>query len=908
MNKLKLFLHDPFDKCFDIAKHESRASEYASILGGGDISSYKGSDMIASCMERSLLPKDVKQEFNEIRHPFSNGKLEIRDSDKDWKREEIENILNELKDKQNFKNYDDNKKFLYLWRNLEDIIFFKEQNKKKWAKYISLLPADTRVPDHSIWEHLKITSALNASLEKVGGEEKLIQNNSLFIFSVGPVQSFISQARKAQDFYYGSYILSYFTWKAMEVIIESYGPTNIIYPDLKGQPLMDWYLKSKKIDVINFEEKNILMPTIPNRFVAFIPLSKKNEIDGLVKKIKENIDKEKQNIFDFISKVLEDRKISLSEDLKEKLKKKIESQFEDFPEIYWLSLPFRKENDKDISLSDFKDKDYYIDKQTYEKFENLWNFATNNGKYKPNIGLIYQVAYSVIERGFGGIKNIRKFKQYSVEEKGRKCSMCGERDVLFFNDDKPNKYANNTNVVNLTNNIEMSVLKKGEGLCAICFMKRIFGKYLSKYLSEEKEEKNKINVFEDYSFPSVSEIAISDFKNKNKELCYKYEEELRKIIGEIDDYSQFYYKENLRVDYIRKNYGREIDKNKIEKLKEELERITKSSKPYKYYAVIHLDGDNMGRWLSGDKLPGIENSYNENVYNDMDQKFKNDLKNITKNKILTPAIHSSISTALKNYALYFVREIVEKEGLGKVIYAGGDDVLAFVNLSNLLEVMQKLRFAFSGQVKIENGEIKIDLSNNSGFVEKDGRYILTMGPNATASMGVVIAHYKTPLQIVINKVFDAEKIAKNNSNKNSFCISFIRRSGEERSMVYKWENIDDGNKKSMIDMLINISKLFIENKEFGLSTSLIEKLKELKKLEVPSERGGQIGLNNEAMKCELSRIIKKSVYGKKEKIKENIENIINTLSDLFFLNAKNRVDNFINTLTILNFINGGIKE
>lgn len=889
--KLKLFLHDSFDKCFDIVSHESRASKYASILGDGDISSYKGSDMIASCMERSLLPGGVKQEFNETRHPFSNGKLEIKDSDKDWKKEDIESIF---KDDQNVKNYNDEKKFLYLWRNLEDIVFEK-QKEKKWAKYISLLPADTRVPDHSIWEHLKITSALNASLEKVGGEEKLIQNNSLFIFSVGPVQSFISQARKAQDFYYGSYILSYFTWKAMEVIIKEYGPTNIIYPDLKEQPLMDWYLKSNGIDVINFKEENILMPTIPNRFVSFIPLSKKNEIDELVKKIKENINKEKQNIFNFIFKVLKDRKISLSEDLK----KKIESQFEDFPEIYWLSLPFKKKNDEDISLSDFKD---YIDSQTYNKFKKLWDFATNNGEHKPNMGFIYQIAYSVLERGFGGIKNIRKFNQYSVEEKGRKCSMCGERDVLFFNDDKPNKYDNNTNVVDLTNNIEMSVLKKGEGLCAICFMKRIFGRYLG--------EVNKIDIFKDYSFPSVSEVAISDFRNKNKKSCHEYEKKLKEIIGDIDDYSQFYYKENLRGNYIKKNYGKEISDENIKDLIKVLNENLKNIKPYKYYAVIHLDGDNMGKWLSGDKLPEIENSYNENVYKDLNQEFKNNLKNIAENKILTPAIHSSISTALKNYALYFVKEIVEKDGLGKIIYAGGDDVLAFVNLSNLLDVIQKLRFTFSGQVKIENGEIKVDVSNCTGFIEKDGKYILSMGPKATASMGVVIAHYKTPLKIVIDKVFDAEEIAKNNSDKNSFCISFIRRSGEERSMVYKWEYFDDkNNKNNTVDTFANVSKLFIENKEFGLSTSLIGKLKELKKLEfVPSGSRDQICLNNEAMKCELSRIIKKSVYGKKEKMKENIEETINALTCLFFLNPGNRVDNFVNTLTILNFINGNIKE
>lgn len=887
--KLKLFLHDPFDKCFDIQSHESRASKYADILGVSDISSsYKGSDIISSCMERSLLPKDIIQEFNEIRHPFSEGRLEIKNEEKDWKQEDIENILKEDK---NVKGYDDEKKFLYLWRNVENIIFQGQKN-KKWSKYVSLLPADTRVPDHSIWEHLKITSALNASLENMKDGDKIIQNNSLFIFSIGPVQSFISQARKAQDFYYGSYILSYFTWKAIEVLVNQYGPANIIYPDLKEQPLMDWYLKCKDISILDFNEKNILLPTIPNRFVAFIPITNKKDIEELVNSIKGNIDNEKKQIIGFIKKILGDKKIDLSEDLK----KKILSQFEDFPETYWLSLPLRKEKGEEISLSDLKD---YIDKETYQKFQKLWDFASKNGEHKPNIGFIYQVLYSVIERGFGGVKNIRKFKQYNFEEKGRKCSVCGERDVLFFNDDKPNKYANNKHIVNLTNKIEMSILKKGEGLCAVCFMKRIFGKYLS--------ESKKIEIFKDYSFPSVSEIAISDFKNKNKEFCNGYESKLKEIIGEVDDYSQFYYKENIRPDYIKKNYGLSIEDKSIDELKKELEKMPKDNKPYKYYAVIHLDGDNMGRWLSGDKLPEIENSYNSQVYEKLDNKFKEGLIGITENKILTPAIHSSISTALRNYALYFVKEIVEKDGLGKVIYAGGDDVLAFVNLSNLLDVMQKLRWAFSGNIKLDNGKIKVDLNNNIGFIESGGRYILTMGPNATASLGVVIAHYKTPLQTVISKVFEAEEIAKENANKNSFCISFIRRSGEERAIVYNWNDKIDN--RDIVETLTKISILFVENKDFRVSTSLIAKLKELKKVEVqPNESNNQTSLNDEALEYELARIIRRSVYGKKEKIKENMGNTIKILTDLFFLKVDNRSEKFVNAMTILNFINGNIKE
>lgn len=73
--KLKEILHDPIDKPFDIRGHKRRAEEYAQALGvtWEDI---KGSDWISSCMERSLIPEGIVQDFDEIRHPFSESRIE----------------------------------------------------------------------------------------------------------------------------------------------------------------------------------------------------------------------------------------------------------------------------------------------------------------------------------------------------------------------------------------------------------------------------------------------------------------------------------------------------------------------------------------------------------------------------------------------------------------------------------------------------------------------------------------------------------------------------------------------------------------------------------------------------------------------------------------------------------------
>ncbi|WP_332636595.1 hypothetical protein [Acetomicrobium sp.] len=128
----------------------------------------------------------------------------------------------------------------------------------------------------------------------------------------------------------------------------------------------------------------------------------------------------------------------------------------------------------------------------------------------------------------------------------------------------------------------------------------------------------------------------------------------------------------------------------------------------------------MGKWLSGSKLPDIENAYNSSVWQNLPDHFKANLKDKAPRKLLTPAIHASISAALRNYTIEFVRRIVEEEHLGKLVYAGGDDVLAFVNLKDLFGVMRKLRASFSGQIKIKDGAIDVCWENESGFVEKEG--------------------------------------------------------------------------------------------------------------------------------------------------------------------------------------------
>ncbi len=788
--RLKAFLHDPINKCFDIPTHVKRAKNYAEKLGVVfDEGEIKGVDQIASCMERSFLPPKIIQDFTEIRHPLSSGKIRIKETIN--KKEvflKVEKIYKTIGEEISF-IADEKKKFFWLWRNLQERLFegLKEED---WAKFLSVLPADTRIPDHSIWEHLKIASALN--VDKYLG--LFLQNNFLFLFTIGPVQSFITQARKTQDFYMGSFLLSYLTFVAIRELIGECGPTSIIYPDLYKQPLADWFLEEElKLEIPDFEAKDLLLPTIPNRFVAIVPESKEDKIKELAGKLEKAVKGEVIRIKDSLLKTLS---IPLNEDQKRAL----DAQLEEFPQIYWVAIPW-KIDERDVKIEDFED---ILPSEFIKHFKKLYTYVKENGEFLPNMGFLYGLMYSALEKALGMRKNLRSFKQNS--ETGRKCSLCGERNVLFFKDNKnPKKFTfyNEPKPVDLTSKKEVSLkfVQDGEGLCGVCFIKRCLEKYLEKKVDE---------VFQDTSFPSTAEIACANFKEKALKIAGKelkeYQEQFKKVlknkfqwtspVPKLEKYiknimdnleGHWFYEENLREKELKRSLEVSVSENNIKELKKCLKNLTeKTGIPSPYYAVIKLDGDNMGKWLSGELLPEIEHAYNSEVWAEkLPGEFKEKIIGLLKNldiseekkkgrKMLTPAIHASISTALRNYTLEFVRKVVEEEHLGKLVYAGGDDILAFVNLRDLWDVMHKLRACFSGQIRInEKNEIEIDWDNTSGFVEKDGKFILTMGPEATASMGVVIAHYKMPLQIVLNRVSSALDKAKSCKHGDKEKMPFV---------------------------------------------------------------------------------------------------------------------------------------
>jgi len=851
--KLKAILHDPPYKAKNIQDHQKESSKLINIFLNDNLNDnqidevIKDSDHIASAQSRIIIkPNFINDEsrnrdFNKSTYVnieeanfidiFTLNEYNINIPSP----ENVKNLFNILKNEINKLQIPDDKKlkliFLFLWRFYPEI--FKE---------IEYSPADTRAPNHSIYDHLVQTSAITSAL-------KYDDKNTVpafLLFTIGPVQSFISKARKTSDLWAGSYMLSYLIWKTMEPLIDHFGPDIIIFPSLLNQPLVDKYLFQnyfKKLHYPNFVystdqifkewyskweiftskdkeneeikkiknelEEKITIANFPNRFLAVIPY----DID-IAKKCEENFKNE--------LKCLAKKVCSQIENINQNLKEKIENQLLSYFQVYWVIMPWAKDpNDPKNPKDVLEDYEKITSKEDYEKIISSNNeiYQTVKGiiehtYYKPaNVGSAYPLILELTEKLLGSRKSIRDFIQ--SEQKDTKCNLCGEFEIL----DKNKSF---------WENIKHSIVKENEKLCGVCLTKRVFPKII-------KEE---LNFSEEIRFPSTSEMATIQIKRIiNQEIANKFKDRFESIMKNKSNSTsishfisvpalkgnplynidgQFLMEETYRENYLEREYGINLDNEEIKEIKDFLKKLKENNiDPSRYYAILQMDGDNMGKWLKGEFNPNIEDTIHPKVkkalldYSQGEEKEKLEKILCSKHPV-SPSIHQAFSRRLSNFSLNIVRKIVEGEHYGKLVYSGGDDVLA------LLPVDQVLTCAY-------------DLQNK--FKE-------ILGSKASMSAGIVFVHHKYPLYLALQKVNQAENLAKKNYNKNSFCLIFLTHSDSERKTGGNWNLINDINdlifkfKNEAISSIFPYQFLEIVLKLYDNQSKNQTNLKEILKLEL----------------------------------------------------------------------------
>src|ERR1022692_2989405 len=197
---LLAWLHDPVDKAADIRGHVARARRYARAVMGDEIAEADlggTPDHLASAYERLPMPGKNsgapyvgpdQDGWLLMYHPLSAERRRVAVGFDD---EAAAAKLGRLVPP----DMPAEQRFLTLWRCAPEE--FPET------------PADTRCPDHSLWQHLDTTAAIAWAIRGGKGATALLS------FKISPVQPFIEASRSLRDLLSGSYLLSWLCFSAM---------------------------------------------------------------------------------------------------------------------------------------------------------------------------------------------------------------------------------------------------------------------------------------------------------------------------------------------------------------------------------------------------------------------------------------------------------------------------------------------------------------------------------------------------------------------------------------------------------------------------------------------------------------------------------------------------------------------
>lgn len=776
--KLAAFLHDPPHKPFRIAGHEDTRQSFwnEAHLSEEDfrVIFNRLDDHFAAAADRMIFPdprsSSVRTDWKEnadcaFHHPLGGEKLTPKTIHRSAVAAEVD--LQQAQQQVGIQESDSWEiRWWKIWRMWPEIAARKHP-------LLAYLAADTRIPHHTLWHHNGLVSAFSTC----------DPGCSFLIFQIGPVQDFIKQARTTRDLWAGSFLLSYLISRAMFAVAKAVGPESIVYPQLRGAPLLDWFGFGAEGQFWSDEKRashktkgvreELLTPNLPNRFLALVPKDWRNhdghsiadvgkkavrqawkEISGSVH---DTIDSHLGEKFPGWDQFWEDQTgrfpvvdycIHDWQDTAEVLEE-IEKE-DGTPPLHggWKSHPLRDA----IEWATIKIERKHLDTRCYKrkswKEGDAWRnqLLTQEGQHLPddeppvidNPGFAWALHCATAEWKFAAVKNARSFDQWSGDQGVEKDHLDGRNEVLggaehdaFWAAMRSEAWGEGT---------PSNLFKGSQEYGALTTIKRLY--------------------------PFV---------------------------------------------WLTKSDALDSDAPRFESVQDIANAIDSEEESNKYYAILCLDGDDMGQWVGGTKTPllkevlsGSENDpdtplgyFNEHWGKGWDQA----------RVPTTPSFHAALSESLSNFSLYCARQIVEAFG-GQLIYAGGDDVLAMLPAERAVDCADALQIVFRGIDPSRSGRSPLLVQKTlseffefpaEGFIRclkgtgigehcRPNWPLMVPGPKATASAGIAIGHVRSPMQDVIQAARDAEHAAKAVEGKGALAVRVLKRSGESVQFAARFDS------------------------------------------------------------------------------------------------------------------------
>ncbi len=351
---------------------------------------------------------------------------------------------------------------------------------------------------------------------------------------------------------------------------------------------------------------------------------------------------------------------------------------------------------------------------------NQWEFYWGAAE----LGTDYRVSYEQARKALDAAKRTRFFGP--AEEDGLKDSLSGARSALRTTGLNAKDYWQQ--VFKRFDQNDDVRLRDNERLDAIGVVKRFYV-----WMGGTRK-----------GFDSANDVAASAYlKRANAKLLTNHARSISALLGKPQFWgndgwlegldADLLYEESLTKERLKSDYRlTTIDTLKLDAAQGTLaELYKKSGRPPTYYAIVVLDGDNMGAAVDACQT--------------VDQ-------------------HKQFSQDLSEFARQ-VRDDMTNQS-GQVIYAGGDDVLALLPIDTALECVA-------------------EWANMFATVKANGKA-------CSASAGIAIVHHRFPLSAALRAAREAERGAKavnrHKGQSGTVCIHWLKRSGEELRVRSPWAN------------------------------------------------------------------------------------------------------------------------
>lgn len=611
-------------------------------------------------------------------------------------------------------------------------------------------------------------------------------SRSVFLYNLGAAQEFVGQARRTQDLWMGSFLISWLTWQAMKPIVKRYGESAILLPSVAGHPLLTADPAQGSGAPVAVPEW-VRAPNLPNVFTAIVNTA---DLEALALEITERLDSAVIDVSDAVHERVVSRFSAASAD-REAWRNQWRALVARLGS-FWASCEIPESGVTDLTTGDWLQVIAMAD----------------SASVRPDSGRDgFGLAARTASAAKGRRKQVRDFSITSDTSGGSRCTQCGLRGAV-----KPS-YRDLDQLVDPPRGSPKVKLhgriRPGDELCAVCLGKRLCWEhyFLGRIATEQGPEDHLL-------FPSSSTIATAAFKAAVLEVwdtpaCHLGTAPERPMRAFVEEYvaavgraaaaatptapelelrpspilpavetmigsapkqhrsgmaafcrldGALLFESELETFKVPRDnpvHGGEPAQAALAALRQ-MRGAARAAKvpaePATYYAIIAADGDNVGDWVA------LNGGRARAVLHDL----------LNGSDLPTEAYHRQLGKVMQDFAGQASTKAHEK--LARSLYSGGDDVLILSALEDALPLAMELNEAYHA-------------SRSEGLLASGA----LAAPRASMSAVVLVVHRGEALSEALKSASSLLKEeAKGQAKRDALCVAVQVRGTAPTTVTMKW--------------------------------------------------------------------------------------------------------------------------